>query len=340
VGIRLTPFGDDFFVVRATTDHADLLGARLAAIDDVPVDRLRAAARTLRGGIPAWRDRAASLLFESPGQLHALDLARSSDHASYRFQLMSGAMRDVALAALADSTAFMGQLVSNLDPAGAPPGWQTLLSEARAPWALREFSRPFRRFDAPELDAMVIQLRANIDTGGESIAQFLEASDADRQGRHRANVVLDMRFNGGGNLQLTRTFMSSLPSRLPPGGRVVVLTSPWTFSAAISSVGYLKQAGGSRVVLVGEAPGDRQEFWAEGQPVRLPNSGAFILIATQRHDYLNGCREFTDCHPYMKRFPIAVPNLNPEIAAPWTIEAYASGRDPGMEAAARILGKK
>jgi hypothetical protein len=233
-----------------------------------------------------------------------------------------------------------GDLVSALDPAGAASGWQTLLTEDRAPWSLREFDEPFRRRDAPELDAIVIQLRANIDTGGQSIAQFLEAADAARRVARRDNVVLDMRFNGGGNLQLTHAFMASLPSRLPPTGRIVVLTSPWTFSAAISSVGYLKQAGGERVVLVGEAPGDRLQFWAEGQPVRLPNSGALILIATQRHDYLTGCRTFSDCHSFVRRFPIAVESLAPEVAAPWTLEAYVAGRDPGIEAAARILGKR
>src|SRR5580692_11284194 len=56
VGIRLTPFGEDFFVVRSTTGYADLLGGRLVSIDDVPVARLREAARTLRGGIASWRD--------------------------------------------------------------------------------------------------------------------------------------------------------------------------------------------------------------------------------------------------------------------------------------------
>jgi hypothetical protein len=339
VGIRMTPFGEDFFVVRSTKDHADLLGGRLVGVDDVSVVRLREVARTLRGGIASWRDRSAPLLLESPGQLYAMGLTKSSSEATYRFETRSGAVRAVILAPVAMSGG-PGDLVSVLDPGIGASGWQTLLAEDRAPWSLREFDQPFRQRDAPELDAIVIQLHANIDAGGQSIAQFLEAADAARRLARRDNVVLDMRFNGGGNLQLTRAFMASLPSRLPPTGRLVVLTSPWTFSAAISSVGYLKQAGGDRVVLVGEAPGDRLQFWAEGQPVRLPNSGALILIATQRHDYLTGCRNFSDCHPYVRRFPIAVKSLAPEVSAPWTLEAYAAGRDPGMEAAASILGKR
>jgi hypothetical protein len=338
VGIRLTPFGEDFFVVRSTTDHADLLGGRLVGIDDVPMGRLRDVARTLQGGIASWRDRSAPLLLESPGQLYAMGLTKSPSEATYRFETRNGAVRAVTLAAIAGPGGSW-DLVSMLDPAGAS-GWQTLLTEDRAPWSLREFDRPFRQRDAPELDAVVIQLHVNIDAGDQSIAQFLEAADAARRLARRDNVVLDMRFNGGGNLQLTRAFMAALPSRLPPTGRIVVLTSPWTFSAAISSVGYLKQAGGDRVVLVGEAPGDRLQFWAEGHPVRLPNSGAFILIATERHDYLTGCRNVSDCYPYVRRFPIAVKSLAPEVAAPWTLEVYVAGRDPGMEAAARILGQR
>jgi hypothetical protein len=44
-----------------------------------------------------------------------------------------------------------------------------------------------------------------------------------------------------------------------------------------------------------------------------------------------------DCHGSIVRNPIAVPSLAPEIAAPWTIDAYRAGRDPAMEAIAAAL---
>ena len=339
VGIRLTPFGDDFFVVRATSAHAALLGCSLSAIDEVPMTRLREAARTLRGGTAAWRDRWAPLLFERPAQLAALGLTRSASGATYRF-MCAGTSREMRLTPEPGLSGAGSEMNEVFDGSDRSPGWTPLLTEGRAPWALRDFTAPFRREDAPALDALIIQLRANIDRDGQSIAEFLESSDAERRRRGRANVILDMRFNGGGNLQLTHEFMTSLPNRLGPSGRIVVLTSPWTFSAAIASVGYLKQAGRDRVVLVGEAPGDRLEFWAEGQPIRLPRSGVVILPATERHDYRDGCRRFTDCHQYMRRFPIAIESLAPDVPAPWTIDAYAAGRDPGMDAAARVLARR
>ena len=88
--------------------------------------------------------------------------------------------------------------------------------------------------------------------------------------------------------------MQRVPSLVP--GRIFVLISPWTFSAAISSTGYLEQAAPDRVTLVGEAPGDRLEFFLEGSVVTLPNPGATLLNATERHDYRTGCRGKPDCH--------------------------------------------
>jgi hypothetical protein len=120
-------------------------------------------------------------------------------------------------------------------------------------------------------------------------------------------------------------------------GRIFVLTSPWTFSAAISSLGYLEQSAPARVTIVGEPVGDRLEFFSEGDVVELPRSGLSVLDATERHDYRNGCRAARDCHRHVVRHPIAVPSLAPDIAAPWTVEAYLAGRDPGMEAVAVAL---
>jgi hypothetical protein len=120
-------------------------------------------------------------------------------------------------------------------------------------------------------------------------------------------------------------------------GRIFVLTSPWTFSAAISTVGYLKQALPARVTIVGEHVGDRLEFFAEGSRVRLPDSGASISYSTERHDYRNGCRGATDCHGSVVRHPIAVASLAPELPAPWTIEDYREGRDPALAAVAAAL---
>lgn len=336
VGVRLVPFGEDFVVVEAVADHADLLGGRLVAIDATPIDKLREVARTLTGGVPSRRDQMAPLFLESPGQLHALDLARAPERATYFFEMRNGKTREAALAVVSEPGGVQDTAMALLSPEAAPKGFRTLLPRKKTPWSLQDIGETMRRRDLPALNAMLIQLRANHD-GEQAIAEFLNEAEAARRKARRRNVILDMRMNGGGDLTTTREWMSALPSRLPKNGRVVMLISRWTFSAGISSVGYVKQAGGSRVILVGEAPGDRLNFFAEGQPITLPNSGARVQVATQRHDYVSGCKGYSDCYGQVVEFPIEVENLEPAVKAPWTLDAYVKGRDPGMDAASRVL---
>lgn len=342
VPIRLVPFGEDFYVVRAVEAHADLLGARLIAIDDTPVATIRSAAHSLLGGTPARRDRWAPYALESPAILHGLGIAGSGGQAVYAFAAADGSRlrRLLAGAPFSDEAqiAPVAGTERRLGPepmAGESGEWRTLLPPEDAPWSLRDWGRAFRWREAPDVDAFVIDLRANVDAGGQSIRDFLREAVQALAASGRANLVLDMRFNGGGDLTLTRDVMRELP--LLVTGRTFVLTGPWTFSAGISSTGYVKQAAPDRVAIVGEEVGDRPRFFAEGDVTELPRSGLLILNATERHDYLTGCRGFDDCHRYVVDRPIAVRSFAPDIPAPWTFAAYREGRDPAMEAVAAAL---
>jgi hypothetical protein len=199
---------------------------------------------------------------------------------------------------------------------------------------LQQPGRPFRLAFAPGLDAAYVQLNA---TRGLGIDAFLAATlDALRTRRPR-NIIVDLRFNLGGDLNLTRDFMQALPG-LAQGGRIYAITSGRTFSAAIASLGYLKQAGGDRVVIVGEPIGDRLEFWAEGEFVPLPNLGALMLYADQRHNYMSGCPE-ADCHRSIRSHPIRVASLQPDLPTPLRFADFVAGRDPAMDAIARDIAR-
>ena len=338
VAIRLVPFGEDFYVLRARAPLADLLGGRLVAIDDRPVAELRAVSRTLIGGTPAWRDRNAGYFLESPEQMQALGVVAGRDSATYRLALPDGREVTRRLAGEPASDRPRANASRWLYPAaleGEGEDWRTLMAPDRAPWALQEPGTPFRWRESPELGALVIEMRQNNGSEGHPIDAFLRDMTKALRDRHPRHLVLDMRLNGGGDLTTTRDFMESLPELVP--GRIFVLTSPWTFSAAISSVGYLEQAAPERVTIVGEGVGDRLRMWSEGDVVELPNSHAMILNATERHDYMTGCKGYRDCHGNVVRHPIAVPDLDPDLAAPWTLEMYRAGRDPAMERVAEAL---
>ena len=338
VPVRLAPFIGDFYVMRARGADADLLGARLVSIDGQPAAKLREIAHALTGGTAGFRDRATPLLLESPQLLHAAGATRVPAEASYVFEVDGTYIERRLVGEAPDAVvpSHSAMLALYPDPGVAEgEGWRSLLEPKAAPWALQDAAARFRWREASELNAMIVELRQNRSTPGHDIGDFQELIQREIQARKPQHLVLDMRMNGGGDLTTTRSFMQALPKLVP--GRIFVLTSPWTFSAAISSTGYLKQAAPDRVTIVGEEVGDRLEFWSEGRPITLARSGIVISRATERHDYATGCKPYKDCHGNVVRHPISVRTLEPDVAAPWTIEAYRAGRDPAMEAVARLL---
>jgi len=339
VPIRLVPFGNQFYVLRADSTHADLLGARLVAIDGKSIRDVRATAHTLVGGTASWRDRHAPFFLESPDQMQALGVANNASAATYRFELRNGRTAERRIAAGppdAQRDVWGTARWLSPEPLDTDQGaWRHLVAPDKTPWAFQDVRQVFRTRVASDLNAFIVQLRANVNGPGQSIAEFLRATTEEIRRVQPRHLIVDLRTNGGGDLNNTRDFVQSLPSLVP--GRIFVLTSPWTFSAAISTTGYLKQAGGDRVTIVGEMVGDRLEFWAEGRLARLPFSGAAMSYSTQRHDYKTGCRPYKDCHGAVVRNPIAVATLAPDIEAPLTVESMIAGRDPGMEAIAKAI---
>lgn len=341
VPVRFVPFGTEFYILRADTANRDLLGARLVAIEGKPMAEVRTAAHTLWGGTPGYRDRHTPFFLESPDQLKELGIAPNDAAATYRLALSNGRTIDRRLIADPPNETRERYGAGRWlypDPIDTDRGdWVALGTVGRMPWSLTAPDEFFRWRAAPEVDGMVVELRMNRDAPGQPIRAFLAEVTAEIRRTKPTNLVLDLRANGGGDLNTTRDFVQSLPGLVP--GRLFVLTSPWTFSAAISTTGYLKQAAPDRVTIVGEMPGDRMEFWAEGGLVTLPATGAAMSVATERHDYKTGCKPFRDCHGSVVRHPIAVETFAPGIAAPMTIETYLAGRDPGMEAVVAALGR-
>ena len=332
VGVRLLPLSDGLLVAHATRGLQDLLGASLVAIGEVPVERLLAENRALYGGTAAWRDQFAPYLLESPEQLHAMGLIGSPGEAVYRFRRPDGT---VVSRTLRGDTA--GRGVARVDQAFFPdegrPGWRALVRNP--PWALREPGVAFRRSTAWQPGVFVFQMRQNHDAPGQAITAVLDSVRAEVAAARPRHFVLDMRFNGGGDLNLTRRFMQELPGLV--SGRIFILTGPQTFSAGISSVGYLAQAAPERVTIVGEPAGDRLVFFAESRMRALPGTDTGVMFSRERHDYEGGCEAFPDCHGPVRRNPIRVRTLEPQVPAPWTVAAFRAGRDPAMEAVHALL---
>jgi hypothetical protein len=330
--IRIWRFSDGWYVVAARAQGAPLVGGRLTHIQHVPVEQAFAKVRTLYAGNSGWANYMASYTLTSPDALLGVGLI-DDELAEFSVQ-RDGASRSARLRAepLDPRTGPEESwwFLSPQHPAAA--GWTHVLASRNLPPALAsaELNYSYVRCDR---DVLYVRYNRSANSPGhETVLAFGErlltaiASQAPRK------LVLDLRFNTGGNLELAQPLMDALAqSRLgsEPAG-IAVLVGSSTFSAGITAAASLRSR--SKAILVGAHPGDRPDFWSEGGNVTLPNSGIAMHYADGLHQYSDvpppaGVKEFLP-------LGIDVRNLEPDVAVDWTWRDYVSGSDPVAAAAA------
>lgn len=330
--LRTYQFADGLHIVWAAPALSDLLGARIDAIDGRSIAAIHAATRRYAGGTDAHRQRMLTAMLESPALLHAAGLATSRDSLTLRGVLTNGAPFERTIQAEERGrSAWVSSSQRLLFPVWEGAPMVSLVNDSDAlPVYLRHRSDLFSLEVLPE-GGLYVGLAHNADTDDLPIATFLDRVLTRVRTEHPAFVVVDLRMNGGGDYTTTYAFAQALP-HAANGSPIYVFTSPWTFSAAITTTAALETAGGDQVIIVGEPVGDRLDFWAEGGTFNLPNAFVQVHYAAGRHIYDGPCRDRATCFWLNDRYPVLVRSLEPDIAAPLTFAAYSALRDPAVDA--------
>lgn len=340
VPIRVTWFADGLYVLRARSDYAELLGARIDSIDGRPAADVLAALEQLHGGSEGWRRIHAALYVQSPEILYGAGIGSRPDQTNWTFALPNGTETTRTLPGDECQGGPYGLMTRWLSPEklqGEPQSWRALLgADADLPLSLRDFNTPFRRARIARGCTLFIQLKAINDAGNLRIRDFLETTTDEMAAHPPCNIILDLRFNTGGDYTKVARFASRLPGFLPPSGRIYILTDSQTFSAAITTAGFVKQAAGSRAVILGEPVGDRLTFYGEGNTGCLPHAGLCFHYATGMHDYAHRCNDWSKCFWLNWLFPVQVRSLEPDETIRMTFADYAARRDPVLERAVAL----
>jgi hypothetical protein len=322
--VRLGLFGDGLFVIAAPASQSHLVGSSVTAINGRPWRLVYDAFDSFQGGRQELRDQFVPYFMETPALLAAAGLGE--DRNALRLTL-EGSRKTHDVTVTPEMAPVQGEDEALL---GTPlPRAARAALQGPAPLYLTKPDQYYVYERLPEQDAAYIRIDA---IGGSGLEPFLTSTVDHLKTKPAANIILDLRFNMGGDLNRARAFAQALPA-LAADGKLYIITSGRSFSAAISTIGYARQAGPDKVVIVGEHAGDDLEFWAEGPRTVLPGLGATLLFATERHNYRTGCPE-ADCHGSIRDHPIRIQSIEPDIPAPLTFAAYRQGRDPAMEAIA------
>lgn len=317
--LRFFWFPDALVITRAAPAQQDLLGARVTAVDGHSVDELFARLRPLAGGIDDYRRWNLTLYLERAELLHALGLAASPDRLTLSLVLRDGTATTRGIDMLPSESASFGSEAGRL---------LSGLHDGNEPLYLQEPDRLFRIVGLPAIGASYLQFRSHYGTGTESIEDFMRAAREHLAQAKPENLIVDLRFDGGGNIDPTVEFFNGLAAVVP--GRIYVIVSRLTFSAGIVATALIEQAAGERAMIVGEPVGDGLRFWSEGKPVCLPESKYCVQVPDGVWDLVNGCAQEPGC--YGDAFHVRVTDLDPDLAAPLTAGGWFAGSDPAMTA--------
>jgi hypothetical protein len=340
---RLYHFDDGFRIIRARPACAELLGAKVLQLDGRPIGSVADGMFKYFGGPKNHFDQLAAVVFlESPELLNAAGLAVAVDRVILHVELAGGAKHDVTIVAEApDATAAKVYSDKYLSPErieNEPKDWIPLLArDAELPLFLQNYStEPFQAKYWPDERLYYAQFRSNEDEPGHPIGEFISRLEHEIRVDRPHAIVLDLRFDQGGDFTKTASLMKHLTQLSDSIEHVYVLTSAWTFSAGDDSLALLKEHGAKKVTVLGEPVGDRIRLWGEGGNMALPNSGLVIRFATGLHDYSESCFGERSCFWVMYFYSMHVQSLAPDILVPYNFDDYVGLRDPVLERAREL----
>ena len=300
--IRLHGFADGLFVVRATPDHAELLGGRVVELGQVPIDRAVALVaptvqhdndQQTRDLLPRW--------LVVPEVLHGCGVAPERERVRIVVEAREGRRRETWLTPV---------------PLGRRPEWR----EARTltgdpPLAERYPGRRHWSLRVAPGSIIYARYREVLDDGDRTVAAF--ADSVFRALRDTDRLVLDIRGNVGGNGFLNRPLLHgaiAAPALRRPGA-LFVLADRGTFSAAMMLLADLEKH--TPAVIAGEKTGARPNGYGDSRRVRLPGTGLTIRVSSLYW-------QMTD--PRDPRDGIA-----PHVALEPTFADWKVGRDPALD---------
>jgi hypothetical protein len=304
--LRFFIFSDGVYVIDAFPGYERWIGSRLVRVGDSPaevvVDRMRGALSADNRFTYLW---IAPAFLSFQGYLENFADGIRSDSVALTLRPMEGSDTRVKIA-----------------PVPAPPfhGIPKLLASrvSRAPTPPLYLSNVSRNFLIKPLadDVLYVQFNQVMDASDETLAAFATRLDKTLTGTRPRTVIVDVRHNNGGNLDLLPPLLDAFRryEQANNAGRIYVLMGRNTFSAAQVFLAQMDRY--TNATFAGEPSSSKPNFVGEEVPVELPWSGAIGSISDRFHETIPGdTREW----------------IEPDIKVVLSSRDYFANRDPLLE---------
>jgi ketosteroid isomerase-like protein len=312
VAAQFFQFQDGVFITAAAPEHADIAGAQVLKVGDHPVDKVIASLDVIVSQDNTMGLKSGGPFFLGiPRFLHGLGLIPTEGELPLTIRDAKGKERQITLPA----SKSLGR-----GHAMADKTWVTARTEAKSPVPLylkdREQAYWFEHL--PKEKLVYCQYNGVRNQGSESFAKFCERMFKFINTNEVEYLVLDLRWNGGGNSFLNRSLIHGLIrcEKINQRGKLFVIIGRNTFSAAQNCTTDIEMH--TDATFVGEPTGSCPNFIGESVTITLPYSKMTGSVSD-----LNWVRSW----PMDQRCWIA-----PQIYAPPVFALYKENRDPALEA--------
>jgi tetratricopeptide (TPR) repeat protein len=332
-------FEEGLHVIAADAEHASLVGRRVVSFDDLTAEAVAShlLAVVSRDNDYSAKEQIAYRMRELP-LLHSLGLIDAADRVKLTTSTDQGSPTTATVVA---SVAWPNRELVQARP--CPPDWEYAASsgERELPLYLRNQSAYYWFKRLPEDRAIYCQFNSVNDRqpptrrpdglapGGprstaadDTLAQFTERLMAACAADDVERLIVDVRWNSGGNSFLAMPLLHSIMAsdKLNREGRLFLIIGRRTFSAAQNFVTLLERH--ANPIFVGEPTGSSPNFVGESTRVRLAYSGATVTISDIYHQSSWGMDH--------RRW------ISPHVYAPPTFADFQAGRDAALEAVLRV----
>jgi tetratricopeptide (TPR) repeat protein len=331
VGFRSYPlsmyfFKDGLFVITADREHAAAVGARVLKIGNKSAEEAYEAVKGLvfhddknEFGLKA----SAPFVLATPEVLHAVGVVEDMERAQFVLE-KDGRQMTVELKPF--TRTFDEEHGSTWDFI-KPRGWVDARDTASAPaplWLKNVRDLFWYEYLAAE-KTVYVQFNGVADKPNETVAAFSKRLFDFVEKNPVERLILDLRWNGGGNNYLNKSLVVGLiKSKVDERGKLFTITSRHTFSAAQNLVNELEKY--TNTIFVGEPTGENVNFYGDAARIELPHSRLVVRASTLWWQNLDprDRRRWT----------------GPQIAAELTSRDYFTNHDPALKAIFNYTPKK
>lgn len=308
--VKMHAFSNGVFVVAATSEHKDLLGAQVLQLGTHPAyEALEAVSPIVNRDNEMGLKLLAPHFAAVPEVLQALHVVPDASRIPFTLQTRDGRHVNVELTPVPPAAQL--HWIDAMEGLGNPK-----------PLRLRNLQTNYWFEYLAETRTVFVRINVIENSSEESVAQFARKLQLILNSKPIDRVVLDLRDCHGGDNQLFRSLLLVLirEETIDSPGRLFVIIGRNTFSAAVNAASDMERL--CDLIFVGEPTVGSPSSYGDAREHTLPNSGLVVrLSAVYWRDWTSN-----ESRPW----------IAPDIAAPESSQDYFAGKDVSLEAVRRF----